>query len=383
MLKCSRSKLLLLLACCMTIMTGCVEQKPLEKLGLITTAGYDLIGKEQIKGIVVVQKFDPMAKSATKVISAISKTSKGLRQAENLKSNQKLVSGQLRSVVYSRELAERGIIQLVDTLNRDAAIGNMVYLTIADQTAEEIMKINYSKTNINLGTYIYNLIKQNVEGEQIISPTLQEFNHNYYDIGKDPVLPILKIQGGDVVISGVGLFREDRLVDELKQSQLFFLKILVDKYKAGTLELGFKKEELQDIMLKGLVQTPLYNKIYLTIDNIRSKSKIKLIDKQNLKFKVEIKLDSRLLEMTEPLDLSKPATVKLLEKKMNKAMEKQVEDLLYHLRELDIDPIGFGNEYEVHYRGQQISKEKWRELYKKAEFDVQVKNRIEKTGVID
>ena len=367
----------------MTIMTGCVEQKPLEKLGLITTAGYDLIGKEQIKGIVVVQKFDPMAKSATKVISAISKTSKGLRQAENLKSNQKLVSGQLRSVVYSRELAEKGIIQLVDTLNRDAAIGNMVYLTIADQTAEEIMKIDYSKTNINLGTYIYNLIKQNVEGEQIISPTLQEFNHNYYDIGKDPVLPILKMQGGDVVISGVGLFREDRLVDELKQSQLFFLKILVDKYKAGTLELGFKKEELQDIMLKGLVQTPLYNKIYLTIDNIRSKSKIKLIDKQNLKFKVEIKLDSRLLEMTEPLDLSKPATVKLLEKKMNKAMEKQVEDLLYHLRELDIDPIGFGNEYEVHYRGQQISKEKWRELYKKAEFDVQVKNRIEKTGVID
>ncbi|WML60052.1 Ger(x)C family spore germination protein [Neobacillus sp. PS2-9] len=383
MLKCSRSKLLLLLACCMTIMTGCVEQKPLEKLGLITTAGYDLIGKEQIKGIVVVQKFDPMAKSATKVISAISKTSKGLRQAENLKSNQKLVSGQLRSVVYSRELAEKGIIQLVDTLNRDAAIGNMVYLTIADQTAEEIMKIDYSKTNINLGTYIYNLIKQNVEGEQIISPTLQEFNHNYYDIGKDPVLPILKMQGGDVVISGVGLFREDRLVDELKQSQLFFLKILVDKYKAGTLELGFKKEELQDIMLKGLVQTPLYNNIYLTIDNIRSKSKIKLIDKQNLKFKVEIKLDSRLLEMTEPLDLSKPATVKLLEKKMNKAMEKQVEDLLYHLRELDIDPIGFGNEYEVHYRGQQISKEKWRELYKKAEFDVQVKNRIEKTGVID
>ncbi|MGG3561445.1 Ger(x)C family spore germination protein [Neobacillus rhizosphaerae] len=383
MQKCSRSKLCLLLFCCMAIMAGCVEQKPLEKLGLITTAGYDLVGKEQIKGIVVVQKFDPMAQSATKVISAISKTSKGLRQAENLKSNQKLVSGQLRSVVYSRELAERGIIQLVDTLNRDAAIGNMVYLTIADQTAEEIMKIDQSKTNINLGTYIYNLIKQNVEGEQIISPTLQEFNHNYYDIGKDPVLPILKIQGGDVVISSVGLFREDRLVDELKQSQLFFLKILVDKYKAGTLEMGFKKEKLQDIMLEGLVPTPLYNKVYLTIDNIRSKSKIKLIDKQNLKFKVEIKLDSRLLEMTEPLDLAKPATVKLLEKKINKAMEKQVEDLLYHLRELDIDPIGFGNEYEVHYRGKQISKEKWRELYKKAEFDVQVKNRIEKTGVID
>lgn len=367
----------------MVMITGCVEQKQLEKLGIITTAGYDLVGEDKIKGIVVVQKFDPMAQSATKVISAIAKTSKGLRQAENLKSNQKLVSGQLRSVVYSRELAKKGIIQLVDTLNRDAAIGNMVYLTISDQSAEEIMKVEQSKTNINLGTYIYNLIKQNVEGEQIISPTLQEFNHNYYDIGKDPVLPILEMQGGDVVISGVGLFREDRLVDEIKQAKLFFLKILVDKYKAGTLEMGFNKKELEDLILKNVVPNPFYHKIYLTIDNIRSKSKIKLIDKKTLRFKVEIKLDSRLLEMTEPLDLTKPDTVKLLEGKMNKTMEKEVEELLYHLRDLDIDPIGIGNEYEVHNRGKQISKEKWRELYKKAEFEVHVKNRIEKTGVID
>lgn len=378
-----KSKLIVLFACCMAIITGCVEQKPLEKLGIITSAGYDLIGAEKIKGTVVVQKFDPMAQSATKVISAIAKTSKGLRQAENLKSNQKLVSGQLRSVVYSRELANKGIIQLVDTLNRDAAIGNMVYLTIADQSAEEIMKTEQSKTNINLGTYIYNLIKQNVDGEQIISPTLQEFNHNYYDIGKDPVLPILKMQGGDVIISGVGLFKEDRLVDELKQSKLFFLKILVDKYKAGTLEMGFSKKELEDLVLKNVVPNPFYHKIYLTIDNIRSKSKIKLVDKENLRFKVEIKLDSRLLEMTEPLDLTKPDTVKKLEKKMNKSMEKGVKSLLYHLRDLDIDPIGLGNEFEVHYRGKQISKEKWRELYKKAEFEVKVKNRIEKTGVID
>lgn len=372
-----------MLAYCMVMITGCVEQKQLEKLGIITTAGYDLVGEDKIKGIVVVQKFDPMAQSATKVISAIAKTSKGLRQAENLKSNQKLVSGQLRSVVYSRELAKKGIIQLVDTLNRDAAIGNLVYLTIADQSAEEIMKIEQSKTNINLGTYIYTLIKQNVEGEQIISPTLQEFNHNYYDIGKDPVLPILEMQGGDVVIAGVGLFREDRLVDELKQAKLFFLKILVDKYKAGTLEMGFNKKELEGLILKNVVPNPFYHKIYLTIDNIRSKSKIKLVNKKNLRFKVEINLDSRLLEMTEALDLTKPDTVKQLEGKMNNSMEKEVLDLLYHLRDLDIDPIGIGNEYEVHNRGKQISKEKWRELYKKAEFEVHVKNRIEKTGVID
>jgi spore germination protein len=370
----------------MVISVGCVQQKPLEKLGLITTAGYDMEGKDKIRGTAVVQKFDPMTKSATKVITALAKTSKGIRQAENLESDQRLVSGQLRSVVYSRELAQKGLIQLVDTLNRDAEIGNMVYLTIADQSASEILKIEQNKKNIiNLGTYMYYLIKQNVEGEQIISPTLQEFNHNYYDIGKDPVLPILKVNNNDVIISGVGLFKGDRLVDELKPGQLFYLKILIDKFKAGTQEIGFKKNQLKKIFIKNenYTKKPIYSKTYISIDNIRSNTKIILVDKENLRFKVDIKLDSRLLEMTEALDLSKPASVKFLEKEVDKAMKKNVEDLLTHFKKLDIDPIGIGNEYEAHLRGRSMTKEEWKKKYSEATFDVHVKNTIERTGAID
>jgi spore germination protein len=378
---------MLIFVYCLVIVfnTSCVDQKQLEKLGLITITGYDLAGKNKIKGTSVVQKFDPIAQSDTKVITAVAKTTQGLRQEENLQSNQRLVSGQLRSVIYSRELAKKGIIQLVDTLNRDAEIGNMVYLTIADKSASEIMKMGQDKPNINLGTYMYNLIKQNVEGEQILSPTLHEFNHNYYDIGIDPVLPILKIKNGDVIISGAGLFKDDRLVDELKKGQLFYLKILIDKYKAGSQEIEFKKDQLKKIYMKdeNYADKPIYNRIFITIDNIRSKTKIKLVDKKNLRFKVEVNLDSRILEMNEALDLAKPSSVKFLEKKIDKAMKKNVENLLLHLRDLEIDPVGFGNEYEAHVRGKPQTMSEWRKKYKQATFDVHVKNLIERTGIID
>ncbi|MEH7500486.1 Ger(x)C family spore germination protein [Neobacillus drentensis] len=388
MRKFHNSKLILLTVCSMTmvISAGCVQQKPLEKLGLITTSGYDLEGTNQIKGTAVVQKFDPMTESATKVITSVAKTSKGLRQQENLQSNQKLVTGQLRSVVYSRELAQKGIIQFVDTLNRDAAIGNMVYLTIADKSASEIMEIETNnKGRLNLGTYMYNLIKQNVDGEQIISPTLHEFNHNYYDIGKDPVLPILKVKKKDVIISGVGLFKGDRLVDELKQGDLFYLKILIDKYKAGTKEMGYKTDQLKKIIIKNenYTKKPIFSKIYVSIDNIRSKTKIKLIDKKNLRFRVNVELDSRVLEMTEALDLGKPASVKLLEKKFDQSMKKKIEGLLLRFKKLEIDPIGLGNEYEAHLRGKPITQEEWDRRYKDVTFDVHVKNTIVQTGVID
>ena len=388
MQKLHKCKLFLWTVCLMTMVlcAGCLQQKPLEKLGLITTSGYDLEGKNKIKGTVIVQKFDPMTQAATIVIESIAKTSKGLRQQENLQSNQKLVSGQLRSVVYSRELAEKGIIQLVDTLNRDAAIGNMVYLTIADKSASEILQVeNKNKGRLNLGTYMYNLIKQNVEGEQVISPTLHEFNHNYYDIGRDPVLPILKVKGKDVIIAGVGLFKDDRLVDELRQGDLFYLKILADKYNAGTKEMGFKTEQLKKIILKNenYTKKPIFSKIYVTVDNIRSKTKIKLVDKKNLRYSINVTLDSRVLEMTQALDLGKPASIKLLESKFNHQMKKKMEELLIHFKELGIDPIGFGNEYEAHLRGKTITKEEWDRVYKDVTFDVHVKNTIERTGVID
>jgi spore germination protein len=381
-----RHRLLLVCSITMVISAGCVEQKPLEKLGLITTSGYDMEGTNQIRGTAVVQKFDPMTQSATKVITSVAKTSKGLRQQQNLQSNQKLVSGQLRSVVYSRELAKKGIIQLVDTLNRDAAIGNMVYLTIADKSASEIMEIeNDNKGSLNLGTYMYNLIKQNVEGEQIISPTLHEFNHNYYDIGKDPVLPILKVKDKDVIISGVGLFKGDRLVDELRQGDLFYLKVLIDKYKAGTKEMGYKTDQLKKIIIKNenYTKKPIFSKIYVSIDNIRSKTKIEIVDKKNLRFRVDVDLDSRVLEMTEALDLGKPTSVKFLEKKLDESMKKKIESLLLHFKELEIDPVGLGNEYEAHLRGKPITQEEWDRKYKDVTFDVHVKNTIERTGVID
>ena len=72
----------------------------------------------------------------------------------------------------------------------------------------------------------------------------------------------------------------------------------------------------------------VYDKLFISIDNIRSQSKLKLIDKDKLRFRVEIKLDSRLLETTEPLDLSITKNIKFIEKEISKEMEKQIKQLL-------------------------------------------------------
>ncbi|MFK9093329.1 Ger(x)C family spore germination protein [Bacillus salipaludis] len=378
-------KMLLVLFSCVIFISGCVERKQLEKLGLSTAVGYDLEKENHIRGTVVVHKFDPLAKNLTKVISVEANTSKTLRQKQNLETDQKLVTGQLRCIIYSKELAERGIIQLADALNRDPTIGNTVYLTVTDKKASSILKIEKENLKVDLGTYLYNLIKQNVESEQLLSPTLHEFNHAYNDHGKDPVLPILKIKNGNVILSGVALFRDDRAVAELNGDKLFYLKILSDKFKSGTHEMGFKRSRFKRILRneQGHRFRSVYNKFFINIDNIHSNTKIKLVDKKDLRFKVEIKLESRLLEATEILNLSNPANIKYIEKVVNKEMEREIKSLLIYFQEQLVDPVGFGNEYIAHSRGKMLSKKGWRDKYKDAKFEVHVNNTIVKTGVSD
>lgn len=370
---------------CALFLSSCVEPKQLEKLGLITAVGYDLAGKNTIKGTVVVHKFDPLARNVTKVISVDAHTSKTLRQEQNLRSDQKLESGQLRCVVYSRDLAKKGIIQLVDTLNRDPTIGNLVFLTVAEKDAMSIFNVDKKNIKVNLGTYLYNLIRQNVEDEQLLSPTLQEFNHSYHDNGKDPVLPLLTVENGDITVAGTALFKDDRLVAVLPNDKIFLLKILADKYKSGTKELEFDRANFKSIIkeYEGRSFRTVYNKLYLNIDNIRSHTNIKLVDKKNLRFRIKIKFASRLLESTEPLELTSPKHIKFIEKQIDKNMEKEMHDLLVYFQKKGVDPVGVGNEYMRHIRGKKITSKDWTKIYKRAKFEVQVDNTIVKTGVID
>jgi spore germination protein len=368
------------------LLTSCgVETRQLERLGLITAIGFDLKKENEIRGTVAVTKFDPMAKVMTNLISADAKTLQTLRSEENLATDQKLEMGQLRCVIYSKELAEKGIIQLVNALNRDPTVGNMVYLTIAEKDAFSIISVDEKKIKVNIGTYLYNLIRQNVESELLISPTLHEFNHEFFDYGRDPVLPLINVEKDKVAISGVALFNDDHMVARLSNDKLFYLKLLTDEYRTGSKELEFNRDEFTKIINThgGKNFGEIYNKIFISIDNLRSNTTIHLVDKKNLRFKVKVKMDSRLLETTNYLELSDPANMKFIEKKINEEMESQIKKLLLFFQENQVDPIGIGNVYMAHVRGTPISQKKWKELYKNAKFDVQVNNTIVQTGTMD
>ncbi len=367
--------------CLIVLVSGCVNQKPLEELGLVTAIGYD---KENglLKGSIVYYEFDPLHPNNTKMVTSLANTSKGIRQKENLSSSRRLVSGQLRVAVYGRELAEEGIISIIDTLSRDAEVGTMSYLAVSSIPAHELMTYSQNSKDVtNAGTYLYNLIGQNVKAESLISPTLHEFLQCYYSEGRDPVLPLLNFKEDTIVIEGLSLFQDDMVVGEMDTESAFYLKLLLEPYDAGNVEVSLPKEQVSEYILSK--NNKEADTVHVSLDHLRSKTDIKLLEIEKPTFTIYSKVMTRMQEITEDYDLGNPEALKKMEDSISLEMERQLKGMIESFIEVGADPVGFGNYYRAKVGYDSFNKEEWRNLYQNMEVAIDIDVEILRTGVMD
>lgn len=370
------------------LLSSCVETNYLEKQGLITGVGYDQAQeKDKIAGTIVFYQFNPAMKNLSTVITGNANTSKGIRLRANMESDHNLVSGQLRVALYGEEIAKKGISPLVDTLSRDASIGNMIYLAVASPSAEEILSFQPKSQPVNMGTYLYNLIQISIKNETIPNPTLQSFTTSYGSVGKDAILPQLSIIEDKVGIDGFALFSDDRKVGVLDREKIFYVRSLVNELKAGNTEVELStkpfEKEIKEAASYSEEEKEIEEKLHITMDNIKSKHKIDVTDKRKPSFDIKLTLESRILEMTVPFNLSEPAVLKKVEKEMEKSIKEEGLSVIKELQEKGTDPIGFGAHYRAVSREKELTKKMWSEIYPNAEFNFNVDVTIIRTGIID
>ncbi|WP_297987649.1 Ger(x)C family spore germination protein [Anoxybacillus sp.] len=364
---------------CMLVLGGCVQPRVLERQGIITAAGFDKKGK-LYEGASVMLSFQTTGSSLSEVIEATNKTSKGLRQDLEAQTSHDLGSGQIRVVVYGKELAaNEGIFPLTDTLQRDANIGSLVYLAVGEPDAKKIVKSKKHEDTPDIGTYLYRLIEKNLRSESLLAATLHEFIHSYYDVGKDPILPCLSLRDDKPIIEKVALFRGDKFVGTVKLDESFYIKILASEYNAGLKNITVPRDELAPLLIKKKGK-----KVNIVINEIKTKRKIKLISQGAAPhFRVTVKLQAEILEMSEKMKPIMEANVHILERAIEKQMKKEMEQLLNKLKAYNTDPIGFGQIYDHSVRGLQLTDKQWSKLYEHAKIDVDVNVSILRTGTID
>jgi spore germination protein len=360
------------------LLCGCAEPKVIEEIGLITASGYDPGKNGTILGTLVELKIDPVATNDVVILETESSTIRGIRNAANKKTSKGLASGQLRVILYGEGMFNKGNTGIAESLSTDPVISDLTYLAMADGKARDILQLK-AKQIPDIGIHLYNLINQNTKVKIMPSATLQEVLHNHFTVGKDPVLPILKKVGNkEIAFSGVAMFKGNNLVGKISTEQSFYLTLLTDKYKSGSIDIEINTDSSK---LKPLNRR--LNKTVVSLDSIGSSSDIKLINKEKVEFDLDVNLTARLLEVTSQISLGDPENIKLIEKEINKSMKKEIEKLIAYCQSKESDVVGLGEVYKSSVRHSKLTDEKWYKIFKEAKVNVNLDFTINRTGLIE
>jgi spore germination protein len=350
--------LILLLSGCSFLPTNIVNE-----IDMSQGVGYDLAEKENIKGTIVFPIFKRDKTSSTEVRAAIGKSSKEIRSILNNETRYPLVSGQVRVALYGKKMAKKGINDFVDTLNRDPAIGSIVQLAIVDGAANELFNMKKYK-NENVSIHLQELLEQNMKMGLLPQTNLQSFLFQFFQIGQDPYLPLIKNENDNIRITGMAIFKDDQYVTSISMENLFIFKALVDINRTGLRQ--FISEN--------------HDKVVLETIGSKVKYKVKIVQGRP-EFTINLKMKTRLHEFAPSEKQRQSFDKKKYQKQVEQELEKSAINIINQFKKHQVDPLGLGAKYKEHYR--RFNEKQWNMYYPNVKVVVNADIEIQQTGTVD
>lgn len=330
----------------LVFVTGCSDKKIIENLGLISVMTFDKVegGKDKMYVTASMPPLSPDNANEEIIIDTIADSKKEAENQLTVKTEQDLVNGQIRSLVFGKKFASEGINRIIQSVERDQEIGSQVKIVVADGEASQIL------TQIPQGStsnYVDKILKKEAEQHSIPYSDVHHFSRDYYDDGIDPITPLIGMDEEDVVIKGTALFHDDRHVGNLNVPQSKILLLLKDEIRNS--ELVVKKLEENE-----------FRNIYYTYNHSNHKIKVKKSELGVEALEIHVTIKGSLLEDTGTTrDVSVPDNHKEAEKFIKSYISEEANKVIEILKEKGADSIGMKQ-----YIRNSVSYEEWEEMKK-------------------
>lgn len=351
-------KTMLIIAVSFTL-AGCVEKEIIDDVNIEMGLGYDLKENDKIEGTIMVPVFNPDKKIGNFTFSATATSARDLLQEVQRKSAQPVVTGSLEIAVFGEEMAKKGVLELIDSFERDPSIGARVYLAVGEGNAKDILSGTYG--NRGNAIHLSDLIKHNTENRNLPRTNLHLFLFDHYQKGKDPYMPILKKVEPEIIdIVGIALFKNESMVHTIPADKMFFFKLLTDKFSEGSFKIKIEEEQA-------------------AIRSLTSKHKFKLKKRDPYSITVEIKIEGIIREYTG--QMLTPAIIKKIEKELENTVNEECSAMIADFQGHGIDPIGFG--HFIKSKTRDFDFKKWEDEYKNLTVHVKTDVKITEVGIVE
>lgn len=327
----------------------------IDKILMVTVAGYDYVDKNTIQGTVVAPTFLKEGELIDLIYTDTASMVYENRSKLNRQASEELLNGKLDVVLFSKELASTGVSDYIDYLLRDPSIGTQLHLAVVDGSTYEML--NSIKAKKGAGVYLSDLIEHNIENGNLPILNLKQFSGEVVSKLTDPYLPILKLVHGVPKITGLAIFNSDKLVDSISVKDVMLFKMLHENMKDGQY---FLKTE----------------KYSAAIQNVDSSREVE-VTKKNGKLKVNftVKIDAVVREFTGKGGLKKKEQIK---KMFEKDISAKSVKLIKSFQQKKVDPLGI--EEVVKSRSRDYNSKKFKEAYPTMEIDVDTKFTLSEFG---
>ncbi|MBM7564868.1 Ger(x)C family spore germination protein [Paenibacillus sacheonensis] len=365
------------------LVSGCWDRTEINDLAFITGSAFDLTKDK--KFLLSVQIAVPSssqggpegAGNGTQerffVLSATGKNTNDAFQKIQQKSSRKLFTAH-RSVIFVGEAfgREKGVNDVLDVYAHDPRQRLRTYIMVVKGgTALEILQTHYPFEQVPIEA-----VKEMEGLRSELAVTLRDFFVEASGEGINPVTGVIEVQhspGGSndknniFKLAGSALFKDLKVVG-------FLDGVDTDGFMWAT-----------DRMKHGRVSTELPNGagiVGVMLNHADRKIKAEVIG-DRIKVNIRLSGQGSLVENNSALDISRPKNVALVEKCLEKTVQKQVRSTIDKLqRQYKVDSIGFGRDiYQNRPKQWNAVKSQWDPKYQNAEVSIEVKIQLKGSGM--
>lgn len=320
----------------MFLCTGCWNYQEIEQSTIVAGIAIDK-GRNGYKYHITYEVLYFSARNDQSIQSSLIETDGNsifdtLRKGVTL-SDQKLYLSGCKLIILSKEIAQDGVMQLIDFFLRDAEPRiTSLFAVSEEETAAKILNIPL-KENEAVSYKIYGMLdkSQSILGHILSVPIYQMYNA-ITSVSHALTLPNIRLveiaQEPQPQLFTNAIFKQDKLVGNMNEEENLYYLILKNKIQSGLL----------------LTEIPGKSKT-ITLEILDCTSKIKpVINGDNVTMEIKIIMNTALGEDNSQEKYKiKTGELKKIEEAASKTVEKGVMDLISDMQDnYNADVFGFG-----------------------------------------
>ncbi|MGG6314021.1 Ger(x)C family spore germination protein [Paenibacillus macerans] len=322
---------------------GCSQdQRELEKIGYIEMEAMDTAPGDRLRvtiSVPLVSQYAKNGKTTDELLSTVSDSPKDAKKELSLRTSRILASGQIRTLMFGEDLARKGLWRYMDTFYRDPSISPRVTIVIVEGDAGEVISQEYPR-HTKTANYLNKLLQKEFAKQSYPRTKLHQFFRDYYDDGQDPIATMIHEQEKDLSISGIALFRNDRMITKLPWSDVFFFSLMYQNLTQGEFTITSDNPDMRSIAFRA----------------VRNKRKIKVTKNKEGLYEADIylKVEGGVEEYLGGLKLS-TADRRKVEKMISERIVTEADRIVKIMQKNRVDSIGLGQ-----YVRNQMSYAEWK-----------------------